>query len=79
VHDGDATLVVPRTSGAHVKVATFDGEFSSDFPVTLQHYSGEGRFDFTLGDGGAAVGIEVFDGQIRILRAPPGRGRSQGR
>lgn len=66
VHDGDATLVIPRNTGAHVAVATFDGEFSSDFPVTVQHYTGEGRFDFTLGGGGAEVSVEVFDGEIRI-------------
>jgi len=72
VHDGDATLVIPRNTGARVKVATFDGEFSSEFPVTLQHYTGEGRFEFTLGDGGAEASIEVFDGEIRVQRSPAG-------
>jgi Toastrack DUF4097 len=80
VHDGDATLVIPRASGARVKVSTFDGEFSSSFPVTLQRYSGQGRFEFTLGDGSAGVDVEVFDGQIRILDSPPpGRHRSRER
>jgi hypothetical protein len=74
VHDGDATLVIPPASQAHVTVATFDGEFSSDFPVTLQHYTGQGRFDFTLGKGdGARVSVEVFDGEIRLRRSE-GRG-----
>jgi DUF4097 and DUF4098 domain-containing protein YvlB len=73
VHDGDATLVIPRTTGAHVRVATFDGEFSSDFPVTVQHYTGEGRFEFTIGDGGAEASVEVFDGEIRVQRNPSGR------
>ena len=72
VHDGDVTLVIPRSTGARVKVATFDGEFSSEFPVTLQHYTGAGRFEFTLGGGGAEASIEVFDGEIRVQQSPAG-------
>jgi hypothetical protein len=65
-HDGDAELVLPARTGARAQVSTFDGEFTSDFPVTLQRYGGDGRFDFTLGDGGAALEIQVFDGEIRL-------------
>lgn len=65
-HDGDAELVLPARTGARAKVSTFDGEFVSDFPVTLQRYGGDGMFDFTLGDGGAVLEIQVFDGEIRL-------------
>lgn len=65
-HDGDADLVLPARTGARARVATFDGEFVSDFPVTLQRYGGGGMFDFTLGDGGATLEIQVFDGEIRL-------------
>jgi len=68
VHDGDADITVPATAGALVRVATFDGEFTSDFRVTLQRYGGGGKFEFTLGDGSAQVDIAVFDGDIRLLR-----------
>jgi hypothetical protein len=67
VHDGDAEVTVPPGTGLSAKVATFDGEFTSDFPVTLQRYQGKGVFEFTLGDGGATLEIQVFDGQIRLL------------
>lgn len=66
VHDGDADLVVPAGTGARARVATFDGEFVSDFPVTLQRYGGGGMFEFTLGDGAASLEIQVFDGEIRL-------------
>lgn len=66
VHDGDADLVLPAGTGARAKVSTFDGEFVSDFPVTLQRYGGGGVFDFTLGDGAAVLEIQVFDGEIRL-------------
>ncbi len=65
-HDGDADLVLPARTGARARVSTFDGELVSDFPVTLQRYGGGGVFDFTLGDGGATLEIQVFDGEIRL-------------
>lgn len=73
VHDGDADLTFPAGTGATVRVATFDGEFTSDFPVTLQGYGGGGVFDFVLGDGGAKLEIQVFDGEIHLFQAA-GRG-----
>ncbi|MEJ2206952.1 MAG: DUF4097 family beta strand repeat-containing protein [Gemmatimonadota bacterium] len=69
VHDGDAVLVLPRDVGAEVNVATFDGEFTSDFPVLLQGYYGGGAMRFTLGDGRAEVEVQVFDGEITLREA----------
>ena len=69
VHDGDADLVVPPGTGARARVSTFDGEFVSDFPITLQRYGGGGVFEFTLGDGGADLEVQVFDGEIRLRSA----------
>ena len=68
VHDGDARIAIPDSPGVLVRVATFDGEFTSDFPVTLQGYGGGGQFEFTVGDGSARMEIKVFDGEIRLLR-----------
>ena len=67
VHDGDAVLTLPRGSEFHATVATFDGDFVSDFPVLLERYRGGRAFEFTLGGGGASVRIEVFDGEIRLV------------
>ena len=68
VHDGDVVLSLPSTVGAQVSVATFDGEFTSEFPVRVERFSGGRAFDFMLGDGGARLEVEVFDGEIRLLR-----------
>ncbi|NJD18976.1 MAG: DUF4097 domain-containing protein [Gemmatimonadetes bacterium] len=65
-HDGDADVIVPAQAGARVRVSTFDGEFTSDFPVTLQRYGGSGVFEFTVGNGGASLEIQAFDGEIRL-------------
>ena len=67
VHDGDAVVAIPADAGVDVSVATFDGEFMSEFPVVLQQYRGGRAFEFTLGDGGARLDIQVFDGEIRLL------------
>lgn len=68
-HDGDAEVVVPADVGARVRVSTFDGEFTSDFPVTLQRYGGGGMFEFAVGNGGASLEIQAFDGEIRLRAA----------
>ena len=66
VHDGDAVLVLPERSGATVSVATFDGEFSSDLPLTMQGRARGGVVEFVMGDGGAVLEVKAFDGDIRL-------------
>lgn len=68
VHDGDATIAIPEDAGVRISVSTFDGEFESDFPVILERFTGGREFDFVVGDGRARMEIQVFDGEIRLLR-----------
>lgn len=65
-HDGDADVRIPREAGLRVSVSTFDGEFVSDFPVTVERFTAGRTFEFTLGDGSARLEIQVFDGEIRL-------------
>jgi DUF4097 and DUF4098 domain-containing protein YvlB len=78
LHDGDVTLEVPATLSARVHVSTFDGEFSSDFPVRVESFSAGREFDFVLGQGSAVIDIEVFDGEIRLMSRGSGRGAGGG-
>lgn len=68
VHDGDALIAIPASSGATVHVSTFDGEFESEFPIRVERFSAGREFEFVLGEGGARLQIEVFDGEIRLLQ-----------
>ena len=68
VHDGDATIVIPAGTGARVKASVFDGEFTSDFPVLVDRFTGGREFEFVVGDGGARLDISVFDGEIQLRR-----------
>ena len=68
VHHGDVALRLPDDAGGRVRVSTFAGEFRSDFPVVLPSFRSGRAFEFELGGGGAAVTVEVFDGEIRLVR-----------
>jgi hypothetical protein len=70
VHDGDAVIEMPAAAGARVRVSTFDGEFQSDFTVRVERFTSGRQFDFVVGDGAARMEIEVFDGDINLLRRP---------
>jgi DUF4097 and DUF4098 domain-containing protein YvlB len=72
-HNGDLTLTVAEGTSAAVAVSTFNGEFESEFPVTLTEARKGKRFSFTLGRGEAQVSLESFQGTIRLIRpgSPP--------
>jgi DUF4097 and DUF4098 domain-containing protein YvlB len=67
-HNGDITLAVAEAASAAVSVSTFNGEFESDFPVTLTETRKGKRFNFTIGSGSAQVTLESFQGTISLVR-----------
>lgn len=73
-HNGDLTLTVAEGTSATVAVSTFNGEFESEFPVTLTETRKGKRFSFTLGSGSAQVSLESFQGTIQLVR--PGSRRA---
>jgi DUF4097 and DUF4098 domain-containing protein YvlB len=74
-HDGNVTVTAPAID-ADVSVSTYDGDFVSDFPVTLARVSERRRMGFTLGKGGARLELESFDGTVALrkgTRVPTGK------
>lgn len=67
-HNGDISIAIPEGVGATVSVATFAGEFHSDFPVRLDRAAPGRRFDFVIGSGRARIDLESFNGEIRLRR-----------
>ena len=67
-HNGDLRLTVAEGTNAAVAVSTFNGEFESEFPVTLTEARKGKRFSFTLGTGSAQVSLESFQGSIQLFR-----------
>jgi DUF4097 and DUF4098 domain-containing protein YvlB len=73
-HNGDITVTVPEGSNAAVSVSTFNGEFASEFPVTLTETRKGKRFSFTVGTGSAQMTLESFQGSIELVRPGSSRG-----
>jgi DUF4097 and DUF4098 domain-containing protein YvlB len=73
-HNGDITVSVAQ--GANV--STFNGEFASEFPVTLTETRKGKRFSFTIGSGSAQVTLESFQGSIELVRPGAVRGARDG-
>ncbi len=74
-HDGNVTVTAEAIE-ADVSVSTYDGEFVTDFPVTLTRVSDRRRMNFTLGKGGARLELESFDGTVALrkgTRVPTGK------
>ena len=73
-HNGDITVTVAEGTSASVSVSTFNGEFTSAFPVTLTETRKGKRFNFTIGGGSAQVTLESFQGTIQLVRPGQFRG-----
>jgi DUF4097 and DUF4098 domain-containing protein YvlB len=73
-HNGDITVTVAEGTSASVSVSTFNGEFTSAFPVTLTETRKGKRFNFTIGGGSAQVTLESFQGTIELVRPGQFRG-----
>src|SRR5262249_23361551 len=66
-HDGDVTVTIPSLDAA-VSVVTYEGDFDSDFEVTINGTGKRKRLDFTVGKGCARVELESFDGSVRLRK-----------
>ena len=70
-HSGDIRAGLGGAANATVFVRTFQGDFSSDFPIQLpegQRDSSSKRFNFTLGNGSARIEVQSFNGDIHLAR-----------
>lgn len=76
-HSGDVTMRTPGAFNATVSVSTFNGEFESDFPITITPGRQSTReWEFTLGSGSARVTLRSFSGTIELRRGAVTGGRS---
>jgi DUF4097 and DUF4098 domain-containing protein YvlB len=71
-HGGDVRVGLGGAANATVFVRTFQGDFSSDFPIQLPEgqsaRGGSKRFNFTLGTGSARIDVQSFNGDIFLAR-----------
>ncbi len=70
-HSGRVEMTLPRDAGADCVVTTIEGDVQVDFdvPEALARDGAQGpEKEFTIGDGGANVTIQTFDGAVAIRR-----------
>ncbi len=70
-HSGRVEMTLPRDAGADCVVTTIEGALQVDFdvPEALERDGAQGpEREFTIGDGGANVKIQTFDGAVAIRR-----------
>ncbi len=71
---GDITIEIPYNTSADVRAVTFNGEISSDFPMTVSggFFSRSRRLNGTIGNGGRGLRLTTFSGSIRLRRSITG-------
>lgn len=77
-HNGDIRVSVPDSSSATFSVRTYNGDFTTNLPLTGGKPAEVGRGRrvlFTLGSGAADVELESFGGDVRIQRPATGAKR----
>ena len=67
-HDGDLNIAVQQDANVQIFVASYDADFSTDFPLTVPAGEHGKRFSLELGTGSARVELESFDGTINLRR-----------
>jgi hypothetical protein len=70
-HSGRVDMILPADTGADCVVTTIEGDVQVDFdvPEALDREGARGpETEFTIGDGGAQVTVQTFDGPVAIRR-----------
>jgi hypothetical protein len=69
--NGSVVLALPSRVGANLRVANFNGEFSSELPVTYARAATTARaFRARLGAGGGEISVRTVNGTIHLVREP---------
>jgi hypothetical protein len=69
--NGSVTLRLPKGANADLHAETSNGHFESEFPITIQHFSGrQRRVDGTMGSGGRRIDLHTVNGSIRLQANP---------
>ena len=68
--NGSVTLTLPAGAGASISAETVNGDFSSDFPLTVEAGRwGPKRIHGTIGSGGGRLNIQTVNGGIAIRKS----------
>lgn len=66
--NGSVTVTMPEGAGAEVLAESLNGEFDSDFPVTVASRIRGHRLRGTIGGGGARLSLATVNGSLALRR-----------
>ena len=66
--NGGITLNLPANLSADLRAETVNGEFESDFPVTISGRFGPRHVSGKIGDGGRRLDLRTVNGAIRLRK-----------
>ena len=67
-HSGDVDVSLWEPVNADLLITAYEGEVSSDFRMKVARYGEGEQLRFAVGEGGARVVVEAFDGDVEIRR-----------
>jgi len=67
--NGGITLTLPANLSAEVRAETVNGDFDTDFPLTVTGKFGPRRMRGTIGNGGRMLELTTVNGSIKLRKA----------
>jgi DUF4097 and DUF4098 domain-containing protein YvlB len=67
--NGTITLDLPANLSTQVTADTFNGDISSEFPLSVLRTSGRKHLSGTIGSGGRELLLKTLNGSINLRRA----------
>ena len=67
--NGSIDLTLPAGFSAEVEASTVNGDFESDFPLTIKGRFGPRKISGTIGDGGRRLELSTVNGSISLKRS----------
>ena len=66
--NGSVTVVLPATLDADIELSTVNGEFRSDFPLTIRGRFNGRRMEGQIGRGGPEIKLRTVNGDVEIRK-----------
>lgn len=67
-HYGSIRVTIPEDAGVDVNVSTLNGGVEADFPFQVRGALQHGEVSFVIGNGGARLDLESFNGTVQLVR-----------
>lgn len=67
-HNGSIRVTIPEDANVDVNVSTLNGGVEAEFPFQVRGALQQGDVSFVIGNGGARLDLESFNGTVQLVR-----------